>query len=105
MNPMELLKNFKDIQANMAKMQEKLKNVSVIGSSGGGMVQVAVNGSMEITKVTIEKDAVDPDDIGMLEDLILAASRDAFSKLKEKIGSEMSGLTGGLGIPPGMMGL
>ena len=105
MNPMDILKNFKNIQENMSQMQEKLKDIEVTGSSGGGMVLMSMNGQMEITKVSIEKEAVDPDDISMLEDLVLAAARDASAKLKEKIQSEVSGIAGGMGIPPGMMGL
>lgn len=105
MNPMDILKNFKNIQENMTQMQEKLKTVEVSGSSGGGMVQITMNGNMEILKVHIDKEAVDPDDVTMLEDLVLAAARDASAKLKETLQTEVAGLAGGMGFPPGMMGL
>ncbi len=104
-NPMELLKNFQNMQAKIAEMQEKLKDVIVTGSSGGGMVEVEMNGQLAVTRVTIAKEVVDPDDIGMLQDLVLGAVADALAKVKEKLKEEASSVTGGLNLPPGMMGI
>jgi len=104
-NPMELLKNFQNMQAKIAEMQEKLKDVIVTGSSGGGMVEVKMNGQLAVTRVTIAKEVVDPEDIEMLQDLVLGAVADALAKVKEKLKEEASSVTGGLNIPPGMMGI
>ena len=103
-NPMELLKNFQNMQAKITEMQEKLKDVMVMGSSGGGMVQVEMNGQLAVTKVTISKEVVDPEDIEMLQDLVLGAVADALAKVKEKLKEEASSVTGGMNLPPGMMG-
>jgi len=105
MNPMDLIKNFQNIQSRVGEMQEKLKDVTVAGTSGGDMVKIEMNGQMEVTKVTISPEAVDPDDIGMLEDLVFAAFSDAFAKIKEKMREEMSALTGGMNLPPGILGM
>lgn len=88
----------------MGEMQERLKTVTVSGTSGGGMVVIEINGQMEVTGVTISPEAVDPDDIGMLQDLIFAAFSDASAKIKEKMKDEMSSLTGGMDLPPGLFG-
>ena len=105
MNPMDLIKNFQNIQSRVGEMQEKLKDVTVSGTSGGDMVRIEMNGQMEVTKVAISPEAVDPDDIGMLEDLVFAAFSDAFAKIKEKMREEMSALTGGMNLPPGFLGM
>ena len=105
MNPMDLLKNLQGMQSRMGEMQERLKDVVVTGSAGGDMVAIELNGQMEVQRVAISPEAVDPDDIAMLQDLVLAAFRDASAKLKEKMREEMSTLTGGLEIPPGLMGM
>ncbi len=104
-NPMELLKNFQNMQAKITEMQEKLKDVMVTGSSGGGMVQVEMNGQLAVTNVTISKEVVNPEDIEMLQDLVLGAVADALAKVKEKLKEEASSVTGGMNLPPGMMGI
>ncbi len=104
MNPFDLLKQFQSLQGKMGEIQEKLKNISVTGSSGGGMVTVEMNGQMTVTKVNISPEVVDPNDVGMLEDLVLAAFTDASIKIKEKLQEELSELTGGLNLPPGFLG-
>ncbi len=105
MNPMDIFKNFQNIQSRVNEIQDKLQNVTVTGFAGGDMVKVDMNGQMTVTGVTISPDAVNPDDIGMLEDLVLAAITDASVKIKEAIRQEMSGLTGGMDLPPGFMGM
>lgn len=104
MNPMDILKNFQNIQTKLNEAQERMKHVTAVGTSGGDMVRVTINGQMEVQNVEISKDVVDPNDIEMLQDLILAAFTDAMTKVKEEIKEEMSGLTGGMDLPPGLMG-
>ena len=103
-NPFEMLKNLQGLQSRVGEIQEKLKTVHVTGSAGGGMVTVDMNGQMLVEKVTIAPEAVDPRDIPMLQDLVLAAVTDALDRLKEKIRDEVSQATGMLGLPPGMLG-
>ena len=103
-NPMDFLKNFQNIQAKMAETQEKLKELRVVGTAGGDMVRIEMDGQMNVTDVGISPEAIDPSDINMLEDLIQAGFSDAMAKIKEKIQTEMSGMTGGMGLPPGFTG-
>jgi nucleoid-associated protein EbfC len=104
LNPFELMKNLQDLQAKMGGMQEKLKTVRVTGSSGGGMVTVDLNGDLRAEKVAIAPEAVDPADIRMLEDLVLAAMSDALVRLKDRMREEMAQATGIAGLPPGLFG-
>lgn len=96
-----LLKQLQKAQTSILKAQEELAKKTVEGSSGGGMVLVTMNGSMEITQIKLEKDAVNPEDIEMLQDLILAAINDARDKASKLVESEMKsfGLGQGLNIP------
>jgi DNA-binding YbaB/EbfC family protein len=103
-NPFEMLKQLQGLQSRVGEIQEKLKAVKVTGSAGGGLVTVEMNGQMLVEKVTIAPEAVDPRDIPMLQDLVLAAMTDALERLKEKIREEVSQATGMLGLPPGMLG-
>jgi DNA-binding YbaB/EbfC family protein len=82
-----------------------MKEIVVTGTSGGDMVRIVLNGQMDVQGVTISPEAVDPEDIEMLQDLVQAAFVDASAKLKEKMREEMSAITGGLPIPPGMLGI
>ena len=102
-NPFDFLKQFQSLQSRMGEIQERLKSVRVIGSSGGGVVTIEMNGQMEVEKVTISPEAVDPKDVKMLEDLIFAALTDTLNRLKEKLKEEASQATG-LNLPPGMFG-
>ncbi|MGI5070445.1 YbaB/EbfC family nucleoid-associated protein [Treponema pectinovorum] len=96
MNPFDLVKNLKDIQGTMTKLKEEMASLTATGSSGGNMVQVTVNGQMEMTAIKIDPIAVDPRDVKMLEDLIVAATHNAIEKIqeiiKEKAGPMMSGM-------------
>ncbi|MCK4542578.1 MAG: YbaB/EbfC family nucleoid-associated protein [Spirochaetales bacterium] len=105
MNPMDLIKNLKDVQSRMSEMQEKMKEIKVTGTAGGDMVSVDMDGQMSVQKVTISPEAVDPEDIEMLEDLVLAAFTDASAKIREKLQDEMKSVTGGLDLPPGFPGM
>ena len=104
-NPFDMLRQLQGLQSRMGEIQEKLRAVRVTGSAGGGLVTVEMNGQMIVEKVKIAKEAVEPSDIPMLEDLILAAMTDAIERLKEKIRDEVSQATGMLGLPPGLLGL
>jgi DNA-binding YbaB/EbfC family protein len=104
MNPLDLLKTFGNIQEKLRESQEKLKTIEAVGSAGGDMVQVVLSGDMAVKSVRISSEAVDPEDIEMLQDLITAAHADALYKIREKISEEMSSLTGGMPIPPEFMG-
>jgi nucleoid-associated protein EbfC len=104
-NPFDMLKQLQGLQSRMGEIQEKLKALHVTGSAGGGMVTVEMNGQMLVEKVSISREAVEPSDVPMLEDLVLAAMTDALERLKEKIREEVSQSTGMLGLPPGLLGL
>ncbi|MBN2050087.1 MAG: YbaB/EbfC family nucleoid-associated protein [Spirochaetales bacterium] len=105
MNPMDFLKNLQNMQSQMGEIQERMKSIQVSGSAGGGMVSVELNGAMSVKKVSIAPEVVDPEDVGMLEDLVLAAFTDALTNLRDRMQGEMSSLTGGLNLPPNMFGL
>ncbi len=104
-NPFEIFKQLQGLQSKMGEIQAKLKTVRATGSAGGGLVTVELNGQMQVEKVTIAREAVDPGDIPMLQDLVQAAISDALDRLKEKIREEVSQATGMLGLPPGLFGL
>ena len=94
----ELVRQAQKIQAQMAKVQEEMAMKTVEGSAGGGMVIVVANGKQEIMSIKIDPEVVDPNDIEMLQDLVVAAANDALKKAQEMITSEMSKLTGGLNL-------
>ena len=102
-NPFDMFKQLQGLQSKVGEIQEKLKAVRVTGSAGGGLVTVDMNGQMQVEKVTIAPEAVDPRDIAMLQDLVLAAMTDAMDRLKEKIRDEVS-QAGMFGLPPGFLG-
>ena len=97
-----LMKQAQKMQKDMMEMQEKLAETDFEASSGGGVVSVVVNGKKELKEITIQPEVVDPDDIEMLQDLIVAAVNEAMAKADEETNSEMGKLTGGLGGMPGM---
>ena len=92
-------KALQQMQNKMMKMQEELQNTLFEGSSGGGAVTVTMNGKFEVTAIKLEKEVVDPDDVPMLEDLILTACQDAFGKVGEAQAKLISSLTGGMNLP------
>ena len=95
----DLQKMAREMQANMAKAQEELAAATVEGSAGGGAVLVVLTGTQECKSVRIEKDAVDPNDVETLQDLVLAAFSDALKKSRELAAQRLGGVTGGLKIP------
>ncbi|MDY2983957.1 MAG: YbaB/EbfC family nucleoid-associated protein [Synergistes jonesii] len=100
----KLLKQAQRMQAQMALAQQELEKAVLEGTAGGGAVKVTVNGHGDVLSVTIDKEVVNPEEIEMLEDLVLGAIKEALSKAKELSGSKMNTLTGGLGAGfPGLM--
>lgn len=98
----QMMKQAQQMQARMTEMQAKLDQVEMTGASGGGMVQVTLNGKGEMRRIKIDPALVDPKDVEVLEDLILAAANDAKAKVEAHVGAEMAKLTGGLQLPPGI---
>lgn len=94
-----MMKQAQKLQARMLKMQEELAGRTVEATAGGGMVKVVANGRQQVVSIAIEKEVVDPEDVEMLQDLLLAAVNDALTKSQEMVSAEMGKLTGGLGIP------
>lgn len=98
-NMQKMLKQVQKMQADMAKVQEELAVKTVEVGAGGGAVKVIANGQMELEKLQIDPAAVDPEDIELLEDLLLAAVNEALRKAREMVSEEMGKVTGGMKIP------
>jgi len=95
MNPFDILKNAQKLQEQMSGFQEKLGNVTAVGAAGGGLVEIELNGKLEVLAVRISPQAIDGADVEMLQDLIVAAFTDGMSKIKEVISSQV----GAMGFP------
>jgi DNA-binding YbaB/EbfC family protein len=95
----KMMKQAQKLQADMLRLQEEMAEKTVETTSGGGMVKVVANGRQQIVSIEIEKEVIDPDDVEMLQDLILAAVNDAIVKSQEMVSDGMSKLTGGMNIP------
>jgi nucleoid-associated protein EbfC len=96
MNPKQLMKQVQQMQA---QMQQRMTELRVEGSAGGGMVKATMNGQKELMAVSIEKEAVDPNDVDMLQDLVVAAVNEAARKVDEEMQSQLGAMTGGMKIP------
>ncbi len=97
-----LMKQAQKVQQQMMKMQEELAQREVSAQAGGGMVEATVNGRGELLKLHLEPEVVDPEDVDMLADMVVAAVGEAQRRAQQMVQEEMSKLTGGLGLPPGM---
>ena len=97
MNQAAMMKQAQKMQKQMEEAQKNLEEQEVTATAGGGAVEVTVSGKHEVTKVKLAEEVVDPDDIEMLEDLIVAATNEALRQVEEESGAAMSKLTGGLG--------
>lgn len=97
-----LMAQVRKMQEEMEKAQESLAEESVTGSAGGGMVEVDMDGHQKITAVRLKPEVVDPDEIEMLQDLLLAAINDGSQKATDLAEERMGGVTGGLDLPPGL---
>jgi len=98
-NMNKMMKQVQKMQQDMMKLQEELKERTVEATAGGGVVKAVANGKKELVKIEIKPEAVDPDDVEMLQDLVLAAANEALQKAEDMVSQEMSKLTGGLNIP------
>lgn len=103
-DPSDLMSQARKMKDQMARMQEQLKERVVEGQAGGGLVSAFVNGSSEVVGVKIKKEAVDPDDVAMLEDLLMVAVNDGLRQAAELSNQEMNKITGGLGGLGGLLG-
>ena len=99
MNQAAMMKQVQKMQQEMMRAQQELEERKIEATSGGGAVTVKISGKKELTGITISPEVVDPDDIDMLQDLIIAAVNEAMRKADEESSREMSKLTGGLNIP------
>lgn len=95
----DIMREAQKLQTEMQRLQEEAKTKTVEASAGGGMVTVVANGGGEIVSIKIEKDVVNPEDVEMLQDLILAAANEALKRAQQMVNQEMAKLTGGLQIP------
>lgn len=98
-----MMKKVQKMQKQMAKLQEELQTRTLEVTSGGGMVRVEVSGKKEIVNLEIDPEAVDPDDLEMLQDMIIAAVNEGLRKIDEMMMEEMQKVTGGLNLPPGLL--
>jgi len=94
-----IMKQAQQMQAKIARVQQELETKEVEASAGGGMVTVLVNGKQQLLDLKIEKDVVDPEDVEMLQDLVMAAVNEAIKQSQDMIQTEMSKVTGGMNIP------
>jgi len=94
-----MMRQAQELQARLAKAQKELSSLVLEASSGGGAVKVTINGQQEIQSIKISPEVVNPADVAMLEDLVLAAVRDALAKSQQAASDKLGGLTGGLKIP------
>jgi nucleoid-associated protein EbfC len=102
-NMQQMLKQVQKMQQDMMAAQEQLKNEEVEASAGGGMVTVKVSGDLVVKSITIDPQAVDPEDVELLQDMVLAAANEAMRAAQELAASKMGGLTGGMDL--GSLGL
>jgi DNA-binding YbaB/EbfC family protein len=98
----KMMRQVQDMQSKMTRMQEELGSIEVEGSSGGGMVVATLSGKGDAKKVKIDPKIVDPNDVEMMEDLVVAAFNDAKSKLDQRLSDETQKMMGGLQLPPGV---
>ena len=98
-NMQQLLKQAQKMQQDMAAAQEALKAETVESSAGGGMVKVVVTGDLDVKSITIDPEAVDPEDVELLQDMVLAAVNEGLRSAQELAASKMGGIAGGLGLP------
>jgi DNA-binding YbaB/EbfC family protein len=101
-NP-NMMRQLQEMQAKMARIQEDLGEKEVVGTAGGGVVKVTADGHQHILSIEINPDVVDPKDVDLLQDLVLAAVNEALDRSRELAASELGQLTAGLGLPPGLI--
>jgi len=99
MDMQQIMRQARKMQEQLETMQEGLKDMETSSSAGGGMVKVTVTGDLRVKSISIDPEAVDPDDVEMLEDMIIAAVNDALESANAMANQQMGSITGGLGIP------
>ena len=101
----KMMQQIQQMQRKMEEMQEKVQSQSVEAQAGGGVVRVTVSGALELLDLEISPEAIDPDDVEMLQDLVIAAVNEGFREAQEMVRKEMEKVTGGLNLPniPGLM--
>ena len=99
MNPFDMLKNINSLKDQLGTMQSELQEITATGSAGGNIVNVTINGKFEITNVKLDPICVDPRDVQMLQDLIIAAHHDAMSKIQDELKTKYGSMLGAMGIP------
>ena len=97
----QMMKQAQELQEKMQAMQARLEEMETVGQAGAGMVQVTLNGKGEMRRVSIDQSLKNPEEAGVLEDLVVAAHNDAKGRVEAQMQDEMSKLTGGLPLPPG----
>ena len=98
MNQMQMMKQAQKMQQDLLRMQEEMQTKEYEATAGGGVITAVVNGQKELLRVTIDPEAVDPDDVGMLQDMVVAAVNEAMRKADAESAANMSKLTGGLNL-------
>lgn len=98
----QMMKQAQKLQAKMGELQEQLAGAELTGASGGGMVQVTMTGKGDVRRIKIDPSLLDPAEVEVLEDLIVAACNDAKAKIEAHVAERMAELTGGLKLPPGL---
>lgn len=99
MNMQQMMKQARKMQEQLAAAQEKLKDIEASASAGGGMVKATANGDMQLTSLVIDPEAIDPEDVDLLQDMVMAAVNEALSSAQDAAGAQMSQATGGMDIP------
>ena len=102
-NMQNMMKQAQRMKAEMEKIQAEAASKRVEGTAGGGMVSITCNGQGEVVAVKIDPEVAGPEELEMLQDLVMAAANDALRKSRELMNQEMGRLTGGLGLPPGLV--
>ncbi|GAC1334614.1 MAG: YbaB/EbfC family nucleoid-associated protein [Candidatus Dormibacteria bacterium] len=100
---MKMMRQLQEMQTKMARIQEDLGSKEVEGTAGGGVVKVRANGHQKVLSVEIQPEAVDPEDVELLQDMVLAATNEALDRSRELAAGELGALTAGLGLPPGLV--
>jgi len=99
----DMLKQAQKLQSKIFKLQEELADKTVETTVGGGMIKAVANGKQDLVSLAIDPEVVDPNDVAMLEDLLVAAVNEVLKKAKEMVSQEMTKLAGGLNLPPGLL--